>query len=34
MQLRELTRMAAELMSDENGQWQKLVNHQKPQLPA
>jgi hypothetical protein len=34
VQLRELTRMAAELMSDENGQWQKLVNHQKPQLPA
>jgi len=34
MQLRELARMAAELMSDENGQWQKLVNHQKPQLPA
>jgi hypothetical protein len=34
MHLRELTRMAAEVMSDENGQWQKLVNHQKPKLPA
>lgn len=34
LQLRELTRMAAELMSEENGQWQKLVDHQKPKLPA
>jgi hypothetical protein len=34
LQLRHLTRLAAELMSDENGQWQKLVSHQKPKLPA
>lgn len=34
VQLRHLTLLAAELMSDENDQWQKLVTHQKPKLPA
>ena len=34
VQLRHLTLLAAELMSDENGQWLKLVTHQKPNLPA
>ena len=34
VQLRHLTLLAAGLMSDENGQWQKLVTHQKPKLPA
>lgn len=34
LQLRYLTLRAAEIMSDENSQWQKLVTHQKPKLPA
>lgn len=32
--LRYLTLRSAEIMSDENSQWQKLVTHQKPKLPA
>ena len=32
--LRHLTLLASEVMSDENSQWQKLVTHQKPKLPA
>jgi hypothetical protein len=32
--LRHLTSLASEVMSDENSQWQKLVTHQKPKLPA
>ena len=34
LQLRHLTLLSAEIMSDENSQWQKLVTHQKPGLPA
>lgn len=34
VQLRHLTLLAEEIMSDENSQWQKLVTHQKPKLPA
>lgn len=34
LQLRYLTLRSAEIMSDENSQWQKLVTHQKPKLPA
>lgn len=34
LQLRYLTLRSAEIMSDENNQWQKLVTHQKPKLPA
>lgn len=34
LQLRHLARAAAELMSEESGQWQQLVKHQKPKLPA
>ncbi|PUE48959.1 hypothetical protein B9Z47_05440 [Limnohabitans sp. 2KL-1] len=34
LQLRYLTLRSAEVMSDENSQWQKLVTHQKPKLPA
>lgn len=34
LQLRHLTLRSAEIMSDENSQWQKLVTHQKPKLPA
>ena len=34
VRLRHLAIKAAEVMSDENSQWQKLVTHQKPKLPA
>ena len=34
LQLRHLTLRSAAIMSDENSQWQKLVTHQKPKLPA
>ena len=34
LHLRHLTLLASEVMSDENSQWQKLVIHQKPKLPA
>jgi len=34
LHLRHLTLLASEVMSDENSQWQKLVTHQKPKLPA
>jgi hypothetical protein len=34
LQLRHLALAAARVMSDENGQWHKLVSHQEPELPA
>lgn len=34
LQLRHLTLLSSEIMSDENAHWQKLVTHQKPNLPA
>ena len=34
LQLRKLALDAARVMSDENTQWQQLVSHQEPELPA